>query len=391
MKLPFVDRVFLVVLDGVGIGAAPDAAEYGDAAANTLRHVIENSPSLTLPALAGLGLGHIAPLPRVPPVTQPLAAFGSMEAASAGKDTVIGHWELAGVVTHEPFAVFPAGFPSRIITAFRRATGLSPLGNIAASGTEVIRLLGEEHLRSGRPILYTSADSVFQLAAHETIIPPPRLYRLCRCARKILDSYRVARVIARPFIGTSPADFRRTSGRRDFAMAPPEPTILDRVAAQGLPVWAIGKIHDIFVGGGISRSFVTLNNGDGMAKIDGALGSLDKGLVVANLVDFDTSFGHRRDVPGFARALAEFDTWLEGFLPRLRPTDLLILCADHGCDPAMAGSDHTREAVPLLVYCPALPGGKNLGRGRTFAAVAELIGEVFGCRPSFLQAKTKGA
>jgi phosphopentomutase len=382
MRPPSFRRVFVIVLDGVGIGAAPDAAAYGDEGANTLLHVLENSPSLSLPTLAGLGLGRIARLPGVAPVERPLASFGAMEEASAGKDTIVGHWELAGLVSREPFAVYPAGFPDRIIDAFQRATGLLPLGNVAASGTEIIRSLGREHLRSGRPILYTSVDSVFQLAAHEEIIPLLRLYELCRYARNLLDPYRVARVIARPFIGTSPENFRRTGGRHDFAMAPPHPTVLDWAAAHGLPVVAVGKIRDIFAGQGISESHPTRNNAEGMKQLDRLAESCEQGLVMANLVDFDSEFGHRRDVPGFAAALAEFDAWLQGFLLRLRSSDLLIVSADHGCDPAMPGSDHTREAVPLLVYGPALGIGRYLGRTQDFTAVATWIKAAFeGRRP----------
>ncbi|NLC69895.1 MAG: phosphopentomutase [Desulfuromonadaceae bacterium] len=380
MKAPAIRRVFVIVLDGVGIGAAPDAADYGDEGANTLFHVLENVSGLTLPTLARLGLGNIVSLPRVPPAGRPLAAFGSMEEASAGKDTIVGHWELAGLISRKPFAVYPQGFPCEIIAAFRKATGLSPLGNVAASGTEIIRSLGAEHIRSGRPILYTSADSVLQIAAHEEILPPPRLYEICRLARGILDPYRVARVIARPFTGRSPENFRRIAGRRDFAMAPSEPTILDRVTAKGLPVFAIGKIFDIFAGRGITRSFPTLNNADGMATIEGVLDFLDEGLVMANLVDFDTNFGHRRDVCGFGAALVELDAWLKHFIRLLGHSDLLILSADHGCDPTRPGSDHTREVVPLLVYCPKLAKGKNLGRKKNFTEVAALVGAVLGCQ-----------
>jgi len=377
MRPPSCRRVFVIVLDGVGIGAAPDAAAYGDKGANTLLHVLENSPSLSLPTLAGLGLGRITRLPGVAPVERPLASFGYMEEASAGKDSIVGHWELAGLVSREPFAVYPAGFPARIIDAFQRVTGLLPLGNVAASGTEIIRSLGREHLRSGRPILYTSVDSVFQLAAHEEIIPPSRLYELCRCARNLLDPYRVARVIARPFIGTSPENFRRTGRRHDFAMAPPQPTVLDWAAARGLPVVAVGKVRDIFAGRGISESLPTRNNAEGMKEIDRVAETCDQGLVMANLVDFDTEFGHRRDVPGFAAALAEFDAWLQGFLPCLRSSDLLIISADHGCDPSRPGSDHTRETVPLLVYGPALGRGRDLGRSQAFTVVTTWIKAVF--------------
>jgi len=371
-------RIVVITLDGVGIGELPDAADYGDQGTNTLKHVAENCGGLDLPCLGRLGLGNILSIRGVPP--QPFAegAYGCAAIRSPGKDTTTGHWELAGVIQDEPFPTFPRGFPPSIIDAFRLETGLEPLGNVAASGTDIIRDLGEEHLRTGRPIVYTSVDSVFQIAAHEDVIPPERLYEICRIARSILDPYRVARVIARPFVGRSTDDFRRTARRHDFSLPPVSPTILDRLIERGLAVIGIGKIADIFAGRGISEALPTGGNGEGMARTMEAFRKLGGGMVFTNLVDFDMLFGHRRDVSGFGRALEEFDRWLPVLLREMNGADLLVITADHGCDPTAQGTDHTREYVPILVWNPFLGAGKDLGNRTSLADVGATVGEALG-------------
>jgi len=376
-------RVVLITLDGVGIGALPDAAGFGDVGAHTLRHVAAASGGLVLPTLQRFGLGNIELLPGVPPVQEPSAIYGKLAEISAGKDTTTGHWELAGLPTLTPFATYPDGFPDEIISAFATATGLTPLGNCAASGTEIIRLLGEEHCRTGRPIVYTSSDSVFQIAAHEEVIPPDRLYRVCQTARELLDRYRVARVIARPFVGCHAADFKRTSRRRDFSVPPHGRTLLDWVSGQGLQVHGIGKIADIFVGRGLTSSIKTESDRDGMDKILAALAEVDAGLIFANLVDFDMVYGHRKDALGFAENLERFDGWLPELLARLRTGDLLIITADHGCDPLTPGTDHTREYVPLLVWHPGLRAGRSAGVRSSFADVAATVACWLGCEQEF--------
>jgi len=370
-------RVVLITLDGVGVGALPDADAYGDAGANTLLHVAERCGGLHLPTLQKLGLGNILSLPGVPPVNDPAAGFGRMRERSAGKDTTTGHWELAGVVQIEPFPTYPQGFPPEIIAAFRRETGLDPLGNIAASGTEILRQLGEENLRSGRPIIYTSADSVFQVAAHEEVIPVERLYELCRAARRVLDPYRVGRVIARPFLGSCAANFKRTSRRHDFSLPPTAPTVLDRLAAAGHSVYGVGKIRDIFAGQGITDYVYSESNANGMEKTLAALELVQSGLIFVNLVDFDMLYGHRLDGPGFGRALEAFDCWLPGLLAALDDDDLLLITADHGCDPTTPGTDHSREYVPLLAWHQRLIKGRDLGERESFADVAATVAEVF--------------
>ncbi|HEY5674354.1 MAG TPA: phosphopentomutase [Malonomonas sp.] len=370
-------RVILIVLDGVGVGALSDAADYGDATAATLPHVATAVGGLSLPNLQHLGLGRIAAIDGVSPAASPLGCWGRMAERSPGKDSVTGHWELAGVVLRHPFATFPDGFPAEIIEAFTAATGLQPLGNIAASGTDILRLLGEQHLQTGRPIVYTSSDSVFQIAAHESVIPPEDLYVICRQAKAVLQSHNVCRVIARPFSGTSAENFRRTAQRRDFSQSPPEKILLERLSESGLPVYGVGKIKDLYAGRGLTGSVSSKHNSDGMVKTLAALEEINAGLIMTNLIDFDMLYGHRRDAEGFAAALEAFDSWLPQLYACMRSDDLLLISADHGCDPTMPGTDHTREYVPLLAWSPSLATGMELGLRSCFADVAATIAENF--------------
>lgn len=384
-----IERVFLIVLDSLGVGALPDAAAYGDEGANTLGHIAERLGGLRLPCLQALGLGNILPLPGVPPAARPLASWGRMAELSRGKDTIAGHWELMGIVLDKPFALFPDGFPADFIADFRRRSGVAGvLGNKAASGTEIIAELGGEHVRSGWPIVYTSADSVFQIAAHEEVIPLERLYAMCLEARVLCDERRVGRVIARPFIGRE-GSYARTSNRRDFPMLPPGPTVLDMLQRGGLETAAVGKIENIFAGQGIGRSAPSHGNEEGMALILREIEELRCGLAFANLVDFDMLYGHRNDVAGYGAALEAFDSGLGELLPRLRRGDLLIVTADHGCDPAFPGTDHTRESVPLLAYGPGL-SAVPLGVRRSFADVGASILDAFDLGPAAVGASFMG-
>lgn len=371
-------RVFLLVLDSVGVGEAPDAAEYGDAGCNTLAHVARAAGGLRLPNLESLGLGHIGDFVGVRRVGGPDGCFGRMAERSKGKDTTTGHWELAGQVVEKPFPTYPEGFPDEVIRPFEEAIGRRVLGNRAASGTEIIAALGEEHLRTGSPIVYTSADSVFQVAAHERIVPPEELYRWCRAARRLLaPPHQVARVIARPFTG-EPGAFVRTERRKDFSLDPPGRTLLDLLQAAGQPVVGIGKIHDLFNGRGVGRALHAGNNGAVMDEILRALATVPRGLIFANLVDFDMLYGHRNDALGYARALEAFDERLGALLKGLRPGDLLLLTADHGNDPTTPGTDHSREYVPLLAWGPRLTRGVNLGTRRTFADLGQTVSDALG-------------
>ncbi len=373
-------KVLLLVLDSVGCGEMPDADRYGDRGANTLANTARAVGGLRLPHLGRLGLGRVTDILGVPPEPAPDGLFGRMAEASPGKDTTTGHWEIAGVVLDRPFALFPDGFPEEIIAAFRRQTGRDILGNVAASGTEIIERLGEEHQRTGRWIVYTSADSVFQVAAHEETVPLDELYRACEAARRLLDPLRVARVIARPFVGT-PGRYRRTYNRRDFSMAPDRETVLDRLVAAGLPVVGIGKIHDIFAGRGVTTAVHTEGNADGLKRTEEALRDLDRGLVFTNLVDFDMLYGHRRDPVGYARALEEVDAFLPRLLDAAGRDTLVAVTADHGCDPTAAWStDHTREYVPLLVWHAGIPrgGGRDLGTRPSFADLGRAVERALG-------------
>jgi len=374
-----VSRVLWIVLDSVGIGALPDAADYGDAGRSTLGHIARSRP-LLLPNLARLGLSNIAPLDHIPPVAAPLASYGRGATRSPGKDTTTGHWEMAGIWLERAFPVYPHGFLPELMAEFERQIGRGTLGNKPESGTEILKELGAEHIRTGRPIVYTSGDSVFQIAAHEDVIPVAELYRMCEIARRLLDGpHRVGRVIARPFVGR-PGSFRRTERRHDYAVEPPRPMLLDVLAERGVPVLGIGKIHDIYHGRGVENYVTTKNNADGVEKIAAALAAHPRGLIFANLVDFDMLYGHRKDVGGFARSLEEFDPWLGSLVPRLGPQDLLLLTADHGCDPCPCSpsTDHSREYVPILAYAPGQPAGRDLGTRETLADMGQTIAQIFG-------------
>lgn len=370
------NRVILFVLDSVGIGALPDAERFGDVGVNTLGHIAEAMDALKVPNLCSLGLGNIEGVDSLPAVQNPLAAYGRSMEASEGKDTTTGHWEMAGLYMPEPFNTYPDGFPSHIIEAFERAVGRRALCNLPASGTAVIEEYGVEHMASGNPIVYTSADSVFQIAAHEDVIPLDELYAMCEKARKILmGKDAVARVIARPFVGTS-GGFKRTSNRRDYSLNPPEKTVLDIACENGLQVRAVGKIWDIFNGKGITHEVHTANNMDGVDKTLQWLAEDFNGILFTNLVDFDSQYGHRRDVQGYGEALEAFDLRLPELLKAMKPTDVMIITADHGNDPAYKGTDHTREFIPILMVGDEIKPGASLGTRRTFSDIAATVSEL---------------
>jgi phosphopentomutase len=367
-------RIIWVVLDSVGVGELPDAADYGDVGRNTLGHIAESRP-LKIPNLVRLGLANIAPLANLQPSPAPLAAYGKGATHSPGKDTTTGHWEMAGVWLDQAFPVYPHGFPRDLIAAFEEQIGRQTIGNKPASGTEIIKELGEKHMRTGRPIVYTSGDSVFQIAAHEEVIPIAELYRICEIARRLLDGpHRVGRVIARPFTGT-PGNFVRTPRRHDYAVDPPKPMLLDVLEDRAVPVFGIGKIHDIYNARGVKQYVTTRNNADGMEKLTAALRERNRGLIFCNLVDFDMLYGHRKDVEGFAKSLEEFDQLLGDFIRLLQPSDLLMITADHGCDPdpRWATTDHSREYVPILAYSPQRDAGVSLGVRQTLADMGQTI------------------
>src|SRR5467141_1646296 len=375
---PF-DRIISIVLDIVRIGALHDAAANGDTGRNTLGHIAE-SRKLVLPNLVRLGLANIAPLANLAPAAKPAAAFGKGATRSPGKDTTTGHWEMAGIWLDQAFPVYKNGFPKELIAEFEKEIGRKTIGNKPASGTEIIKELGEEHMRTGFPIVYTSGDSVFQIAAHEDVIPIAELYRMCEIARKMLDGpHKVGRVIARPFTGT-PGNFRRTERRHDYAVEPPHPMLMDVLTERNVPVFGIGKIHDIYNGRGVERYVTTRNNTDGMQKLHATLAEQKTGLVFANLVDFDMLYGHRKDVEGFAKSLEEFDALLAALLRAMTLRDLLMITADHGCDPdpAWPTTDHSREYVPIVTYSPGGKHGVNLGVRDTLADMGQTIAENFG-------------
>ncbi|HLJ45569.1 MAG TPA: phosphopentomutase [Bryobacteraceae bacterium] len=373
-------RITWIVLDSVGIGAMPDAAAFGDpSGADTLGNIAHRR-TLNLPNLARLGLGNIKPLDHIPSAAQPLGSYGRCALASPGKDTTTGHWEMVGIHLEKPFPLCPNGFPREILDEFERRIGRSTLGNYAASGTEILKELGEEHMRTGSPIVYTSADSVFQVAAHEEVIPLWELYKICETARDILRGpCEVGRVIARPFIG-EPGKFTRTPNRHDYAVPPPKGMLLDQLESKSINVFSVGKIFDVFLGRGIREYEKTKSNADGMVKTAAALDECTDGLIFVNLVDFDQLYGHRNDVEGYARALEEVDRWLPGFMEKLTNEDLLILTADHGCDPTAPGTDHTREYVPVLAYQPRRPAGGDLGLRQTLSDIGQTVAENFGVR-----------
>ncbi len=371
-------KVILLILDSVGVGEMPDAAEFQDAGANTLANTAAHCGGLVLPVLGKLGLGNITKVAGVPPVSAPTASWGRLQEASAAKDTVTGHWELAGHISESPFAIFEEGFPPAIMEPFAAKSGHSWIVNRAYSGTDVLNDYGAEHMKSGALIVYTSADSVFQIAAHEEVVPLEELYRVCRAAREVLDEHHMARVIARPFVG-EPGNFQRTYNRKDFCMEPPGNTVLDLLTSAGVPVYGVGKIEDIFAGRGVTSNVHTEGNEDGMKHTLAIHRTMDPGLLFVNLVDFDMLFGHRRNPEGYGKALEEADVAIGELLGQMGQDDVLIITADHGCDPTHAShTDHTREYIPALLYGPGLSAGKPLGTRDTFADIGATIAALLG-------------
>lgn len=377
-----IKRVFCIVLDSFGIGGAADAAAYGDEGSNTLA-AIQNSTQFAAPNMASLGLFNI-PGVQGPAAAAPTGAFARLAEQSAGKDTIIGHWELAGLVSEKPMPTYPQGLPQDMLAEFSRRIGRGTLCGLPYSGTEVLKDYGEEHMKTGKPIVYTSGDSVFQIAAHEEVVPLEELYRWCEEARDMLrGDWALGRVIARPFLGTSPADFKRTPNRHDYALAPFAPTVLDALSAAGKQVIGVGKIYDIFAGQGVTRTLKTTGNPDGMEKTTALQQEDFEGFCFVNLVDFDMVYGHRNDIDGYAGAITAFDTWLGGFLSAMREDDLLLLTADHGCDPSTPSTDHSRENVPLLVAGKAIQPGTDLGTRQGFGSVANIVAGALGLPAAF--------
>lgn len=365
-----INRVFVIVLDSAGAGFLPDADDYGDLGANTLGHIGE-AVGLSVPNMEALGLGNILPIRGVRPVSEPRGAWGKAASRSRGKDTTIGHWEIAGLIMDKSLPTFPDGIPPEITREFEAKIGRKTLANSVASGTEILKAFGDEHVKTGCPIVYTSADSVFQIAAHESVVPLETLYEWCHIAREMLD---VGRIIARPFTGSN-GDWKRTPNRHDYSLVPPGVTILDRLHDAGLPVVSVGKISDIFAGRGVSASNPITSNTDGMEKTINLARAAGSGFVFTNLVDFDMKYGHRRDVKGYRDSLEEFDAQLGTMLPLLRDGEILIITADHGCDPVFKGTDHTREYIPILVAGPGVKPGA-LGVRETFADISQTIVEL---------------
>jgi phosphopentomutase len=372
-------RIVLMVLDSAGIGEMPDAAAWGDAGADTLGNILK-SRKVNLPNLQKLGLGNIRPLADLPAIDAPTGSYGKCTLKSNGKDTTTGHWEMAGIILEKAFPTFPQGFPPRILDQFTAQADVpGVLGNIPASGTEIIKDLGEEHVKTGKPIVYTSADSVFQIAAHEEVIPVERLYELCEIARKILDGPdRVGRVIARPFLGANAADFKRTENRHDYAVPPPKENLLQILQENGQDVVCIGKIASIYDSMGVTEDLTAKNNDQSIDQTINALNAESQGLIFSNLVDFDMLYGHRRDTEGYAKALEHFDTRLPELLDAMREDDLIIITADHGNDPTKEGSDHTREYAPLIVYGKSAAQGVDLGTRQSLSDIGQTIAENFG-------------
>ena len=375
-------RAILIVLDGVGAGENPDAAAYGDAGASSLEHCAQAIGGLELPNLGRVGLGNLTPILGTPPTDRASGAYGRMAEAAAGKDSTTGHWEMAGVVLHHPLPTYPHGFPPDVVEPLERATGRAFIGNQVASGTEIIKELGEEHVRTGRPILYTSADSVLQIAAHQDVIPLAELYAICQTARELFASgeHAVGRVIARPFIGT-PGHFTRTEHRRDFSLEPPGTTLLDVLKDAGKDVIGLGKIEDLFAGRGLTAREHTETNQQGMQATLDWLARDFSGLLFVNLVEFDMLWGHRRDSQGYARALREVDEWFASVQQAMRPGDAIFFTADHGVDPTYRGTDHTREHVPLLAYGEPIRAGVDLGVRPTYADLGQTLAQAFGVGP----------
>lgn len=372
-----IKRIILIVLDSLGIGELPDAAIYGDKGSNTLKHISEKVGGIKLPNLESLGLGYSGTFKGIKKVSRPKGSFGKMAEASAGKDTTTGHWEMMGLILEKPFPTYPNGFPEEIITPFIEKIGTDILGNYASSGTEIIKKLGGRHLTTGYPIIYTSADSVFQIAAHEDIMPVKYLYEICKIARQILTGVNgVSRVIARPFIGKS-GNFKRTSKRKDFSIPPPEPTLLDALQSASIPTIGIGKIGDIFAGRGLENIINAASNKEGVVKTIEAIRHTKRGLIFTNLIDFDMLYGHRNDVEGYANALKSFDQNLPDILDAMSENDLMIITADHGCDPTTTSTDHSREYVPLLICGSQIKKGINLGIRKTFADLGQTIADIF--------------
>jgi len=383
MKVNGMKRVIIIVLDSAGVGELPDAAEYGDEGSNTLGNIAAAVSGFSLPNLEKLGLGNIDGIVGYKAADEPLGCFGKMAERSAGKDTTTGHWELAGITLRKPFPVYPEGFPEDVVRQFEKETGTKTLGNYPASGTVIINELGHQHVKTGYPIIYTSADSVFQIAAHEDVIPVEKLYELCRTARRILTGeHAVGRVIARPFVGTE-GNYTRTANRKDFSLEPPGRTLLDHVKEAGLEVKAVGKIEDIFAGRGITESVHIQDNMDGVDKTIGFIRDEFSGLIFANLVDFDMKFGHRNDAEGYAGALKEFDDRVPEIIDAMKEDDILFITADHGCDPTTASTDHSREYVPLLVYGKQIRRSVDLGIRSTFSDLAQTVAEILGVSGSF--------
>lgn len=380
-----VRAVALVVLDSVGIGGAPDAGVFGDDGSATLPHIAEAVGGISLPVLGRLGLGHTAAIEGVTPEASPDGAFGRMTERSAGKDTTSGHWEIGGIILERGFPLYPQGFPPEVMEPFEEAIGTGTLGNYPASGTEIIEALGQEHTTTGRPIVYTSGDSVFQIATHVEVVPLERLYEMCKIARELLRGpHEVGRVIARPFRG-APGAFERTPDRHDYSVLPPSDTVLDEILGAGLEVRGVGKISDIFGGRGLSHSRPTRSNDDGVDGVIEQLGEIDRGLVFANLVDFDSAYGHRNDPEGYAGALVAFDRRLPEIVDALQTDDVLIITADHGNDPTTPSTDHSREQVPLLGAGESVRAGTDLGTRSTFADCGATVAEILG-----VETKTSG-
>jgi phosphopentomutase len=387
------DRIIVIVLDGFGIGEMPDAAEYGDTGSDTLGNICKTQPC-RLPNLQRLGLANIRPVPDLAPNPKPEGAYGKAALASKGKDSTTGHWEMAGIILDIPFPTYPKGFPPEVMNAFESAIGRKTLGNCTASGTEIIKELGAEHMRTGFPIVYTSADSVFQIAAHESVIPLDELYRMCQTARHILqEKHRVGRVIARPFVG-EPGNFRRTPHRHDYAVEPPSGMLLDRLVESRVFTYGVGKIRDLFCGRGLAESVLTQSDAEGMDRTLEAMKRYPAGFLFANLVDFDMLYGHRNDAEGYARNLEAFDVRLDALMAAMTGGDLLIITADHGCDPTTPSTDHSREYVPILAYAKATNGGANLGTRKSLADIGQTVAENFGLRleigESFLDLLRRG-